>query len=139
MKRHDFQNIGTPQWLIEGSAVFVGYSFNEVEGTYTYQQGRDEEVLQRSYQTSPHEPLSAYDYNTVVGNVQTFDPYGIGEIATEYIVASSGMNGLLDIFRNIGKGEDFKTAFQNATGVTLNDFYNNFEVLRGSVGMPHGI
>jgi len=64
--------------------------------------------------------------------------YGIGCVATEYIVASVGMDKYLDIYRNLGLGKDFKSAFEVATGLSLLDFYTRFEIIREKVGMPHG-
>jgi hypothetical protein len=59
-------------------------------------------------------------------------------VATEYIVASVGMESFLKIFSYIGQGQDFSTAFQNATGLNLSDFYQKFEAIRDSAGVVHG-
>ena len=53
-------------------------------------------------------------------------------------MASVGMDQYLDIYRNLGLGKDFKSAFEVATGLSLLDFYTRFEIIREKVGMPHG-
>ena len=50
------------------------------------------------------------------------NPYGIGCVATEYIVASIGVEKYLDIYRNLGLGTNFENSFRNATGINLADF-----------------
>jgi hypothetical protein len=37
------------------------------------------------------------------------------------------MEKFLDIHWNIGKGQDFPTAFDNALGISLDNFYEKFD------------
>ena len=127
-----------PSWFIEGGANFVGISFAELSGVSKYLDGRNEELLQRNYQYKEYVPLSEYSYLNVNPPLNYLNPYGIGCVATEYIVASVGMVKYLDIYRNLGQGKDFPSSFELATGISLNDFYKKFEIIRDRVGMPHG-
>jgi hypothetical protein len=63
------------------------------------------------------------------------DPYGIGAIATEYLVANVGMDKFLNVYREVGKGRSFSVAFLNATGISLADFYSAFELSRSTLGV----
>jgi len=128
----------TPTWFIEGGAYYVGISFSDASGISTYMRGRDEEVLQRDYQSKKHVPLENYTYQNFIPSVRYENPYGIGCIATEYIVASVGMERYLNIYRSLGLGKDFTSSFEAATGMPLTDFYAKFEIIRDKVGMPHG-
>lgn len=127
-----------PSWFIEGGAYFVGISFSDLAEASTYLQSRNEEVLQRDYQNKNYLPLEKYTYiNFIVGS--NYDnPYGIGCIATEYIIASVGVEKYLNIYRFLGQGKDFSTSFESAVGLPLLDFYAKFELIRGKVGMPNG-
>jgi len=134
-----------PQWLIEGSANFIGYSFLDKAGVGTYATGRQLELDWFSDQLKrlPYSPLRNvtrnFHSNYPTFNITSTDqPYGIGMVATEYIVASAGMESLLNIFRNIGQGQDFPTAFRNAAGLDLSDFYQKFEAIRDVAGVVHG-
>jgi hypothetical protein len=66
------------------------------------------------------------------------DPYGIGAIATEFLVAHVGMKKFVEIYREIGTGKNLSKAFFSATGVSLNDFYLMFEDARATLGAPRG-
>ena len=127
-----------PSWFIEGGANFIGISFADLAGVTRYLDGRNEAVLQRDYQFKKYLPLSQYTYSNFNPPSNYENPYGIGCIATEYIVASVGMVKYLDIYRKLSLGNDFKTSFELATGIPLTMFYENFEVIRDKVGMPHG-
>ncbi|MFM5967507.1 MAG: hypothetical protein ACKOQ8_00515, partial [Micrococcales bacterium] len=71
-----------------------------------------------------------------VNTPPSIDPYGIGMIATEFLVSKVGMTKFVDIYRQIGTGKSFKDAFVAATGVPLNDFYLMFEDARAALGVP---
>ena len=134
-----------PQWLIEGGAQFVGYSFLAKSLIGKYEASRDVELnwLSDRLIGLPYAPLKDFTTNfhsnypsyTVTSSNQ---PYGIGMAASEYIVASAGMDAFLKILENVGKGQDFSTAFQNATGIPLIDFYEKFEIIRDALGVVHG-
>jgi hypothetical protein len=134
-----------PQWLIEGGAQFVGYSFLAKSMIGKYETSRDVELnwLSDRLIGLPYAPLKDFTTNfhsnypsyTVTSSNQ---PYGIGMAASEYIVASAGMDAFLKILENVGKGQDFSTAFQNATGIPLIDFYEKFEIIRDVIGVVHG-
>lgn len=127
-----------PSWFIEGGANFIGVSFADLAGVSRYLDGRNEAVLQRDYQFKKYLPLSQYTYANFQPPSNYENPYGIGLIATEYIVASAGMARYLDIYRNLGLGNDFETSFEIATGIPLTIFYEKFEITRDKVGMPRG-
>jgi hypothetical protein len=66
------------------------------------------------------------------------DPYGIGAIATEFLVANVGMAKFVGIYTQIGTGKTFEQAFKASTGVSLADFYLMFEDSRSVLGAPRG-
>ena len=51
----------------------------------------------------------------------------MGQMATEYLVASLGFEVLLDIYREYGSSGDFEASFEAATGLALSDFYQRFD------------
>jgi hypothetical protein len=51
----------------------------------------------------------------------------MGQMATEYLVASLGFEVLLDIYREYGSRGDFEASFEAATGLALSDFYQRFD------------
>jgi hypothetical protein len=59
--------------------------------------------------------------------------YYSGQIAMEYIIASIGMESLLDIWVQMGNGRKFDDAFSAATGLSTKEFYEKFEVMHGNL------
>jgi hypothetical protein len=114
-----------PRWFMEGSANYFGYYTVEKLGFDSYQNGRNNQVrLNPEYQTK--NPLSTYD------NFES-NPYGIGQAATEYIIASVGFESLLNIFKFTGSEGSFEAGFKKATGLELSEFYTKFEDARSSM------
>lgn len=105
-----------PTWFDEGSADLFGYLM--------YQS------ISRTYQDYPRtmsywEPQPLKNYST--RNIDASLPYLLGRMASEYIVASVGIERFLQIFFNVGEGSDFPIAFERATGVSLDFFYEKFD------------
>ncbi len=104
--------LNPPVWLDEGGAEFFGNIFyRSVEDYYPGS-------------LISHKPYRLQDYRTreLDGNL----PYSLGRLASEYIVASKGYEKFLSIYSNVGQGQDFPTAFENALGISLEDFYEKF-------------
>lgn len=109
-------SLNPPVWFDEGSAEFFGYAMYRerlsfYEGIGIYPAGKNLESL-RKYSTRDLDRLL---------------PYVLGRIASEYIVASVGMERFLQIFFNVGEGLDFPRAFEKATGITIDVFYEKFD------------
>lgn len=123
---------GTPQWFWEGPAMFVGLQTASHLGFVDYAtEGRPVMVNRVTNQPTAKLKLSQVAENTP----PSIDPYGIGEVATEFLVANVGMKKFVDIYRQLGYN-DFPTAFEKATGVPLADFYLMFEDARADLGVP---
>ncbi|MEN9325233.1 MAG: hypothetical protein RL414_987 [Actinomycetota bacterium] len=114
-----------PRWLMEGSANYFGYFIVDTLGIDSYGSGRGNQVsMNRAYKTIV--PLVEYDNFTS-------DPYGIGQAATEYLIASVGFENFLNIWRFTKSEGTFAKGFAKATGIELSDFYAKFEGARGSM------
>ena len=106
-------SINPPVWMDEGGADFFAEAFySKVSGNYQVPKLR-------------WEPLHLKDY--VTRDKDRSLPYSLGRLAGEYIVASKGMDSFLAIYSNVGKGQDFPTAFENAVGLSLDNFYEKFD------------
>ena len=120
------KNLVIPRWLMEGSANYYGYYVNEKLGFSTYKAGRFTQI----------ENFSEYKKLTPLSDYSSFNnlnPYGIGQAATEYIVASVGFENLLNIFRYTGSENGFEAGFKKATGITITEFYSKFDEARSSM------
>jgi hypothetical protein len=69
---------------------------------------------------------------------KTIDPYGVGQIAPEFLVAKIGVEKMIKIYEEIKTVKSFSSAFKSATGVELADFYAMFEEVRATLGATRG-
>ena len=119
-----------PRWLLEGSANFIGYYMQERSGIRSYEEGRAFQVDNNGAYFDSRGLLPLKDYATPFLSSVYLDPYGIGQAATEYLVASAGADVILKIFEYTGSEKSFESGFKKATGLTLEDFYAKFEIAR---------
>jgi hypothetical protein len=110
-----------PQWFREGMANFMGFAIAHHDGATTYAAGRANQV--DPYMRSSTIPLSEHIDREI-------NPYGIGQAASEYLVASIGVERVLDIYRKLGAGKTFAAAFEESSGISLTEFYSKFEAAR---------
>ena len=114
-----------PRWLMEGSANYFGFYVADRLGYDVYQTGRNQQVNKNpAYKTVV--PLVNYDDFTS-------DPYGIGQAATEYLIASVGFEKFLNIWKFTKSESSFNDGFKKAVGISIEEFYSKFEEARGSM------
>ena len=124
-----------PQWFWEGPATFVGLQTASYLGWASYTtEGREMAVARSNQLSTKSSQLSEATKNT--GAPDAPDPYGIGAIATEFLVANVGIEKFMEVYKNLGKKKSFADSFKTATGVELTDFYTMFEEARPVLGVP---
>ncbi len=111
-----------PTWLIEGSANYYGFYVVNQMGFNDYKESRSSRNWY-DYKSGPQVPLIEY-------NNFSSDPYTIGQLATEYLVASAGFESLMNIFKLSKTEKTFSSAFKKAVGISLDEFYLKFELSR---------
>lgn len=126
-----------PVWLIEGSANFVSFSIVANKNNANYWDGY-KAMLSYAPQRADinRNLLEEYEIRTCCGNDKPTYPYVIGQLATEYIVASAGFDKLLDLWRTAGDGDNFETIFLRVMGISKASFYQKFEAMRLNIGLP---
>ena len=121
-----------PNWFWEGPAMFVGLYSAEVIGAINSQAEGREYMLSR-YRTGSAVTRGLALENVKANNSEV-DPYAIGYAATEYLVALVGVEKFLQIYKELGQGSSFSSAFEDATGLNLEEFYSHFEEIRAGLG-----
>lgn len=105
--------LNSPIWFDEGGADFFAEAmYSKISGNYQAPKVR-------------WEPFHLIDYAT--RDKDRYLPYSLGRLASEYIVASRGVDKYLSIYSNMGNGQDFPSAFESAIGITLGNFYDKFD------------
>ena len=126
-----------PAWFIEGSAGFVGFSVGALSQDASYWNGRPAMFTYAPPDPSTdRNPISDYEIRTCCGNNTPTYPYVIGQVATEYIVASVGFQKMLDIFVDYKTTKNFEKSFENVIGISKVTFYEKFDQIRTKVGLP---
>ena len=116
--------------------MFIGLQASSKLGIVDYLTTGQQTMVNRYKYGS--DAMKKLPLSEVKKNDKDTDPYGLGEVATEFLVANAGIEKLIAIYANIGKGKTFAQAFEAATGVSLTDFYAMFEEVRPILGVPLG-
>lgn len=120
-----------PMWLIEGSAEFIGFAIVDYGGDWPYFPDRFA-VTPRDQILAANDDffLSQYELNN-----GDYRAYTYGALATEYIIASVGIEPLMNIWTLAGQGASFEDAFEEALGISVQDFYAAYDAMVESMVM----
>ena len=110
-----------PLWFWEGGAEFFGYAVSDFVGVASYYVSPWEWWY---YLPNPDLGLESFA-ERVLFEVPP-EGYWMGQIATEYIVASVGVEGMLGISLALSQGMTWEESFASGTGLPLDDFYSRF-------------
>ena len=122
-----------PNWFWEGPAMFIGLQTSSKLGIVDYLTVGQQSSINRYKNDSA--AMKKLPLSEVKKNDKDTDPYGLGEVATEFLVANVGIEKLLAIYAALGQGKTFAQAFETGTGVKLDDFYLMFEEIRPILGV----
>lgn len=111
-----------PLWFWEGGAEFFGYAVSDYSGVASYYVSPWEWWY---YLPNPDLGLNSFAERDLFAVPP--EGYWMGQIASEYIVANVGVEGMLGISRALGKGKSWPDAFREGTGLALDDFYARFD------------
>lgn len=98
-----------PSWFEEGTADYFGYMSYACANNVSY------------FTNVPRVGNAVHITNN------SYDPYNDGRMAVEYIVASTGFQSVVDVYKNYGLGLSFADAFKTGVGITLEDFYKKLK------------
>lgn len=129
-----------PNWFWEGPAMFVGLQTANNLGLVDYatvgqKVGRDRLNSRADVSIATRKLLLS---QVIANDPKIIDPYGVGQIATEFLVAKIGVEKMIKIYDEIKTVKSFSSAFKSATGVELDDFYTMFEEVRATLGATRG-
>ena len=126
-----------PAWFLEGTADFVGFSVAALSQNASYWEGRERMLSYAPPQESINKnSIADYEIRVCCGNDTPTYPYNVGQVATEYIVASIGFQKMLDIWIDFGATRNFELSFEKVTGISKSAFYEKFDLIRTKVGLP---
>jgi hypothetical protein len=118
---------GGPNWLIEGSAEYIGY---RVAGDLGLQAYATSLAHEKSVASSVATPL---DQLMTIQQSQFTSFYELSEVAVDHLVAETSISALVDYFRELGAGKSWQDAFQGAFGRTIDAFDADFAAYRAKL------
>lgn len=111
-------------WLTEGSAVFVGWRAVIEAGMVSEE--RTEELLNRLLTS-----------RGALSRLRTYEKDATGDAAStlaynafQMLIARSSLGSYMDFCTRVGSGENWRAAFTQAFGLTVDEFYLAFESSR---------
>jgi hypothetical protein len=114
-----------PMWLIEGSAEFIGFAVVDYNENWTYFADR--------FAVTGRDQVLAGEEDFLLGRYELnngdYRAYTYGALATEYIIASVGIEPLMNIWKLAGQGASFEDAFEEALGISVQDFYAAYDAM----------
>ena len=113
-----------PKWFYEGEAEWLSIKIMREVGW-----------LPQQFSTYNIEVVPARNISGELKSFETseqisVDKYPLFTLAIDYLMKDRDIKTLDDFCANIGKGQDAPTAFQNAFGISMDEFYKNFESYR---------
>jgi hypothetical protein len=121
-----------PSWLAEGGPNLIGAVFMDRLGNLKYEDQRKSSLdLYKGGLHGANTSLASFSKNIRNGDLW---PYEIGMLASEYLIASAGMQAFFDFYSNLPVTNSFEEAFQKSFGIKLDDFYTAFDKARVNLG-----
>ncbi len=116
-----------PAWLIEGSAEFFGYRVADTHGFTSYADARQAAVTaSRKLGT-----LDSYESHGAFSADAPRGAYKLGLLASEFLATRYGLDNLtVKYWRNATASAEWNTAFKDAFGLSVEEFYREFEGFR---------
>ncbi len=128
---------GSPLWLTEGSAEYIGYAAVIGKGLVGPDDVRAYHMA-NVVSSAPMPPLreleSVAGFRAVQGPV-----YSLAFLAVDSLVADRGATSLVDFYRRLGTGQARDEAFLAAFGTSPGAFYEAFEAQRWGFFVPEPV
>lgn len=134
-----------PQWLIEGSAEYIGQQSLISTGIVSPEEIRERTIqMARGAHNNGHQALPLLQdlqvATDMVGDGIGCCAYWLSTIAVESLVGSGGPRLLGEYFQALDETDDpWETVFEEKFGISANDFYVAFEAERASLLVPSGL
>lgn len=128
-----------PDWIIEGAAELVGYKGIDRSGLLPYSTAQGCQVKEFTDFNARNPPglpnLSALESHQQWQSTQG-PLYAWAMTAMDQLVARNGLGSFNTYMDAIASGVSFPAAFQQAFGMTLTAFYDQFPAYRASLAVP---
>ena len=120
----------TPPWLSWGSATYAEVAYREAAGTLAPGEYRESAVAAAARDRRSLQDLAAGDATVVEG---VWPVKALGFLAVEWLAKRAGDSAVFEYHRQEPFRTGLEAAFESAFGLTLDDFYKQFEAYRATL------
>ncbi len=117
-----------PWWLTEGAAIYNSLLYTVVRGIESYHVERD-----RMIRKAPQSTRNLVDLELAENFFNDSGAYEVGFLAVELLVQLSSDASLLRYYELLLQHDTWQVAFENAFGITVDEFYESFEEHRSGL------
>ena len=121
-----------PEWLSRGSVTYVQHAYRVARGHEVLEISREREARRARHTSRLLSSTSTWDgFNT-----NYWQSLALGFLALEILGERAGDAALFEYYRLLPDSESWTEAFEVAFGITVGDFYEEFEEYRAEVAPP---
>ncbi len=121
-----------PYWLVEPAQKYVEYAYRAAASHAAADDSRNKEI---SFAVRTKRPLSSME--TRAGLYEEYSSAtGLGFLALEWLAQRAGNPALFEYYRLLPDAASWEAAFEGAFGLTIDEFYEAFEVYRTQEAPP---
>ena len=120
------EHLSAQKWFYEGEAVLLSSKVMSEAG-WSFPFSIQQMIPMAKQATGP---LKSFETNEGTSHANLLFVYPLFATAVDYLIKDKPITVLDDFCADIGKGQDVKLAFQNAFGIALDKFYQDFEAYR---------
>ncbi|MYE31907.1 MAG: hypothetical protein F4X80_04475 [Chloroflexi bacterium] len=117
-----------PTWLILGSYAYAADLYKVDAGLYGLDRLRSNNITRAKRTQWPLKDAFARDSSTA---------RGLAILAVDWLVERAGERAIFDYYRRLPDSATWKEAFEAAFGITIDNFYEQFEAYRARVAPPN--
>ena len=114
-----------PQWLLEGAPEYLSRLFLGDQGVFDFHAWVRGQKNAAKLVSAP-----LRDLETRTGLLSEDGAFTLAHVAVDFAVSLRDLGALVDFWQAIGGGESWQTAFESSFGLSIDEFYQEFEAYR---------
>lgn len=114
-----------PAWLVEGTAEYLNFLFFGDQGVLDFRR-----FMQGQQDFAKSISASLRELETQQGLRSEAGRGALAVVAVDFAVSLAELRALVDFWQAIGGGASWQTAFNSSFGLSIDEFYQEFETFR---------
>ncbi len=119
-----------PRWFSDGATGYAEVAYRAAAGRLDLEQYRNVQIQRARSTPYSLREMATHDGAAVAGTRTT---RGVGFLAVEWLVNHAGEPAVFEYYRVLPSSASREAAFESALGLTIDDFYEQFEAYRAEL------